>query len=110
MSNQARGHVSQPSLALAPLSDPDATLGSCSSLHVVHDLAALAEGRLSPQAIRRLAHHAAHCRACRVVLAGVISDAQAAASSGLLAIAPVAAAAHGASTTRPAPRRSPASR
>jgi anti-sigma factor RsiW len=104
MSKQAHGHLPQPSLTLAPKPDPDATFNSCSSLHAVHDLAALAEGSLSPQALRQLARHVAHCRACRVVLAAVVSDAQAAASSGLLPIAPVAAATRAGRTTQPASR------
>jgi hypothetical protein len=48
----------------------------------VHDIAALREGTLSSDGIRRLAHHLPRCESCRFLVAGLVSDAQRAECTG----------------------------
>ena len=59
---------------------PDATPGpvaleDCSTF-AIHDLAALADGNLSEEGLRRLASHIIQCRTCRATLAALIDESQ----------------------------------
>ena len=52
------------------------TSATCTDVIAVHDAAALREGTLSRQGIRRLAHHLPGCESCRILIAGLVDDAQ----------------------------------
>ena len=51
------------------------TLEDCSTF-AIHDLAALADGNLSEEGLRRLANHVLQCRTCRATLAALIEESQ----------------------------------
>lgn len=46
----------------------------CDDVHAPHDLAALREGQLSIDAIRRLAAHVRQCTTCQMVVATVVAE------------------------------------
>jgi anti-sigma factor RsiW len=50
-------------------------LEDCSTFSI-HDLAALADGNLSEEGLRRLANHIPQCRICRATLAALIEESQ----------------------------------
>lgn len=52
------------------------TSATCTDVTAVHDAAALREGTLSPGGIQRLAHHLPQCESCRILVAGLVDDAQ----------------------------------
>ena len=46
----------------------------CDDVHAPHDLAALREGQLSSDGIRRLAAHLRRCATCQLVVATVVAE------------------------------------
>src|SRR5262245_34719957 len=61
---------------LAPHATPEpVALEDCSTF-AIHDLAALADGNLSEEGLRRLANHIPQCRTCRATLAALINESQ----------------------------------
>ena len=56
--------------------DPNPSDAPCLHPSSTHDLAALTEGNLSPQGLRRLARHLVKCRTCQLVLISMIDDGQ----------------------------------
>ncbi|HEX8113408.1 MAG TPA: hypothetical protein VF516_37015 [Kofleriaceae bacterium] len=52
------------------------TFDECSGF-AIHDLAALAEGNLSPQGLQRLAGHLRRCQTCAATLIAIVEDAHA---------------------------------
>jgi hypothetical protein len=46
----------------------------CEDLYAPHDLAALREGHLSSDGIRRLATHVRRCATCQIVVATVVAE------------------------------------
>jgi hypothetical protein len=61
---------------------PHRTSATCTDVTAVHDAAALREGTLSQAGIHRLAHHLPQCESCRILVAGLVDDAQRAESTG----------------------------
>jgi hypothetical protein len=46
------------------------------TIFAIHDLAALAEGNLSPEGVERLARHLRRCHTCMATLAAIVDEAQ----------------------------------
>jgi hypothetical protein len=55
---------------------------SCDDPFAIHDAAALREGNLSPDGIRRLANHVVQCDSCKILIAALVVEAQRAESTG----------------------------
>jgi hypothetical protein len=55
-------------------------------IFAIHDLAALAEGNLSPDGMRRLAGHIHECPTCRATLAAIVEDTQSSRGTGDTAV------------------------
>ena len=67
------------------------TSAACRVDSAIHDIAALREGTLSPEGIRRLAHHLPRCESCRILIAGLVSDAHQVECTGQHDASPAAA-------------------
>lgn len=52
----------------------EAESAPCDDVHAPHDLAALREGQLSSDGIRRLAAHVRRCATCQLVVATVVAE------------------------------------
>lgn len=65
----------------------DAPSCRCDDLYATHDLAALREGHLSPDSIRRLARHVTTCTTCKILVATIVAEASRAESTGMHAAA-----------------------
>jgi hypothetical protein len=74
--------LSQVCLALGSLDSPT-VWKECSCSSSALDLAALEEGHLSEQGMRRLAAHMSKCKTCMAMLALCVKDSQSADSSGV---------------------------
>lgn len=61
-------------MSLQTHSVQDPIEGECSDPSAVHDLAALSEGGLSEDGMRRLALHLYQCGACRLVFTSMVSE------------------------------------
>ena len=66
----------------------DAPSRRCDDLYATHDLAALREGHLSPDSIRRLARHVTTCTTCKILVATIVAEVSRAESTGMHAAAP----------------------
>lgn len=66
----------------------DAPSRVCDDLYATHDLAALREGHLSADSIRRLARHVTTCTTCKILVATIVAEASRAESTGMHAAAP----------------------
>ncbi len=74
---RGRGNRLHPLQLQASRPDPAlVTFDECSSF-AIHDLAALAEGNLSPQGRQRLAGHLRRCQTCMATLIAIVEDAHA---------------------------------
>lgn len=67
--------------ARAP-SPREATSAACGDELAIHDAAALREGNLSREGIRRLADHLTRCESCRILIAAIVDDSLRAESTG----------------------------
>ncbi len=94
---EALGATAEPELAIgdrAPVDRRDTTddaafdVEGCEDLHAPHDLAALQEGHLSLEGVRRLAGHLKRCESCRIFFAGLVAELGAAESTGMHRKAP----------------------
>jgi hypothetical protein len=63
-----------------------ATDDDCTTF-AIHDLAALAEGNLSPDGMERLARHLRQCHACMATLAAIVDEAQPSEGTGDMGLA-----------------------
>lgn len=88
---EALGATAEPELAVGdhgPVDRRDTTEDSafdvegCEDLHAPHDLAALQEGHLSLEGVRRLAGHLKQCESCRIFVAGLVTELGRADSTG----------------------------